>query len=247
MDATAIAAPTALLRRGIDLGMGIPVVTSSRHGARGRSEVRRFGGGSGADGVRGRVGTRRARPGDPVLCVEGPKVFGSGDLPRWTGHGRRRAGRATSSYLRIPDGMDDEAALPRPTTSPPGGQVAAADVPPGGTVVVLGLGAVGLCAVGSALALGVARVLAWTRDRRRDLRGGLRGRAGRGADRRGRARRDRRPGADAVIDAVAHDATLDDGSACVRAGGTVSVIGVDDLQPYPLPALTTLFSRITIR
>ena len=35
--------------------------------------------------------------------------------------------------------------------------------------------------------------------------------------------------------AVALDATLDDAFACVRAGGTVSVIGVHDLDPYPLP------------
>ena len=54
-------------------------------------------------------------------------------------------------------------------------------------------------------------------------------------------------GADAVIDAVAHDATLDDALACVRAGGTVSVIGVHDLAPYPLPALMTLFRSVTLR
>ena len=54
-------------------------------------------------------------------------------------------------------------------------------------------------------------------------------------------------GADAVIDAVANDATLDDALACVRAGGTVSVIGVHDLQPYPLPVLMGLFRSVSLR
>jgi threonine dehydrogenase-like Zn-dependent dehydrogenase len=98
--------------------------------------------------------------GDPVRCVEGPKVFGSGMLP---------GGQATAvavpaadfQMLRIPDGMDDEAALlltDNLSTGWAGAQ--RAEFAPGGTVVVLGLGAVGLCAVRSALALGAGRVLA---------------------------------------------------------------------------------------
>ena len=54
-------------------------------------------------------------------------------------------------------------------------------------------------------------------------------------------------GADAVIDAVATDTTLDDAFACVRAGGTVSVVGVHDLEPYPLPILAGLFRSLTLR
>ena len=54
-------------------------------------------------------------------------------------------------------------------------------------------------------------------------------------------------GPDAVIDAVAKDATLDAALAAVRAGGTVSVVGVHDLEPYPLAALTTLFKSVTLR
>jgi threonine dehydrogenase-like Zn-dependent dehydrogenase len=54
-------------------------------------------------------------------------------------------------------------------------------------------------------------------------------------------------GADAVIDAVALDATLTDALSCVRAGGTVSVIGVHDLAPFPLPILTSLFRSVTLR
>jgi threonine dehydrogenase-like Zn-dependent dehydrogenase len=52
---------------------------------------------------------------------------------------------------------------------------------------------------------------------------------------------------DAVIDAVALDATLTDALTCVRPGGTVSVIGVHNLEPYPLPILTSLFRSVTLR
>ena len=98
--------------------------------------------------------------GDPVRCVEGPKVFGSGMLPG--GQASAVAVPAADfQMLRIPEGMDDEAALlltDNLSTGWAGAQ--RADVPPGGTVAVVGLGAVGLCAVRSALTLGAARVLA---------------------------------------------------------------------------------------
>jgi 2-desacetyl-2-hydroxyethyl bacteriochlorophyllide A dehydrogenase len=235
----------------IDLGVGFPVGhefigTVLEVG----SDVRRF-----------RVGDRvltasvagcgdcdGCATGDPVRCVGGPQVFGSGMLP---------GGQATAvavpaadfQLLAIPDGVDDEAALLLTDNLATGWAGAQrAEFPPGGTVVVLGLGAVGLCAVRSALAQGAARVLAV------DPVAGRRERAaGSGAEpvegptveavldaTGGR-------GADAVIDAVANDATLDAALACVRAGGTVSVIGVHDLEPYPLPALLTLFRSVTLR
>ncbi len=50
-----------------------------------------------------------------------------------------------------------------------------------------------------------------------------------------------------MIDAVALDATLDDAFACVRAGGTVSVIGVHGLEPYPMALLIQLFRSVTLR
>ena len=42
-------------------------------------------------------------------------------------------------------------------------------------------------------------------------------------------------------------AALDAALASVRPGGTVSVIGVHDLEPYPLPALMTLFRSVSLR
>jgi 2-desacetyl-2-hydroxyethyl bacteriochlorophyllide A dehydrogenase len=186
--------------------------------------------------------------GDPVTCVDGPQVFGSGVL----GGGQATSVAVPSAdfqMLVIPEELDDEAALLL-TDNLNTGWIGAkrADIPSGGTVVVLGLGAVGLCAVRSALALGAGRVLAVDPVAgRRDLA------AASGAipvdgptveavmDATGGR------GAHAVIDAVARDATLDDAFACVRAGGTVSVIGVHDLDPYPLPILLALFRSVTLR
>ncbi|EFD47379.1 predicted protein [Mycobacterium tuberculosis T17] len=54
-------------------------------------------------------------------------------------------------------------------------------------------------------------------------------------------------GADSVIDAVGTDASMSDALNAVRPGGTVSVVGVHDLQPFPLPALTCLLRSITLR
>ncbi len=186
--------------------------------------------------------------GDPVRCVEGPKVFGSGMLP---------AGQATAvavpaadfQMLRIPEGIDDEAALlltDNLSTGWAGAQ--RAEFPPGGTVAVLGLGAVGLCAVRSALVLGAARVLVVDPVEGRRARAVASGaEAVEGPTVEALLEATGGIGPDAVIDAVAKDATLDAALAAVRAGGTVSVVGVHDLEPYPLAALTTLFRSVTLR
>ncbi len=77
--------------------------------------------------------------GDPVTCVFGPQVFGSGILG--AGQATRVAvPSADFQMLAIPDGVDDEAALLL-TDNLNTGWIGAkrADTPPGGTVVVLGL------------------------------------------------------------------------------------------------------------
>ncbi|MGB3481679.1 MAG: zinc-binding dehydrogenase, partial [Mycobacterium sp.] len=54
-------------------------------------------------------------------------------------------------------------------------------------------------------------------------------------------------GAAAAIDAVGNDTTMTEALGCVRAGGTVSVIGVHDLNPFPFPALMALVRSVTLR
>lgn len=186
--------------------------------------------------------------GDPVTCVQGPKVFGSGEL----GGGQSEllaVPAADFQLLRIPDGVDDEAALLLTDNLGTGWAGAQrADIPAGGTVVVLGLGAVGQCAVRSALLQGAGQVLAYDPvSGRRELaaEAGATSVDGPLLDAVMAATGGR--GADSVIDAVAIDATIDDAFASVRAGGTVSLIGVHDMNPYPLGALMGVYRSITLR
>ena len=189
--------------------------------------------------------------GDPVLCVGGPKIFGTGELG---GAQATLLAVPTADFqlLRVPDGVTEEAALLLTDNLATGWAGAErADVRPGCTVLVLGLGAVGLCAVRAAYAQGAARVLAV------DPVPGRRARA----EASGAVTIDpvtepvsetaleatRGRGADAVIDSVALDRTVDDALASVRPGGTVSVIGVAGLTPYPMSLLMGLTRNLTLR
>ena len=194
--------------------------------------------------------------GNPVLCRNGgPKVFGSGEL-----------GGAQSEALAVPaadfqlrklagelSGISDEAALLL-TDNLPTGWIAArkADFAPGATVAVIGLGAVGLCAVRSALVLGAGRVLA------ADLAPGRRALAEKfGAEPVDPAAEGGTAaaimaatgglGVETAIEAVGVDATMDAAFASVQSGGTVSIVGVHGYAPYPLPMLMSLFRSLTIR
>ncbi|MFY2860215.1 zinc-binding dehydrogenase [Mycobacterium sp. THU-M104] len=185
---------------------------------------------------------------DPVMCHSGFQIFGGGVLA-----GAQAdflpVPAADFQLLKIPDGINTEQALLLTDNLATGWAAAQrADIPLGGSVVVMGLGAVGLCALRSALFQGAAEVFAVDR-----VDGRLARAAGWGATpvkapaveailaaTGGR-------GADAVIDAVATDASMTDALNAVRPGGTVSVVGVHNLQPFPLNALGCLVRSITLR
>ncbi len=185
--------------------------------------------------------------GDPVACVVGAKVFGSGELPGAQSD-LLAVPAADFNLLAIPDGVSDEAALLLTDNLGTGWAAATrADFGPGDTVVVLGLGAVGQCAVRCAVALG-GRVLAYDPVPGRAALAEQAGATVLGADVVAEvlAATDGR-GAAAVIDAVGHNATLDIAFAAVRSSGTISVVGIHDLEPYPLPLLMATFRSITLR
>lgn len=185
---------------------------------------------------------------DPAMCVSGPQIFGSGAL------GGAQADllavpAADFQVLKIPAAITTEQALLLTDNLATGWAAARrADIPFGATVAVIGLGAVGLCAVRSALAQGAATVFAVDRVQGRLQRAaewGATAVASPAAEAIVAATSGR--GADSVIDAVGTDASMTDALNAVRAGGTVSVVGVHDLQPFPLPALTCLLRSITLR
>lgn len=185
---------------------------------------------------------------DPIRCVHGPQIFGSGALGGAQSE-LLAVPAADFQLLRMPEGISTEQALLLTDNLATGWAAAKrADIPLGGSVAVIGLGAVGMCALRSALTLGAATVYAIDpvparRDRAqqdgavpvepagaaaiREATGGL--------------------GVDSVIDAVGTDASINDALDTVRTGGTVSIVGVHDLQPYPLPALACLIRSLTIR
>jgi 2-desacetyl-2-hydroxyethyl bacteriochlorophyllide A dehydrogenase len=185
---------------------------------------------------------------DPIRCFSGPQIFGSGFL-----------GGAQSDLLAVPSADFQLAKIPHDigveealllTDNLATGWAAAlrADIPVGGTAAVIGLGAVGLCAVRSALFLGAATVLgidpvAQRRDRAAAM--GATPAVPSTTDAAMELTSGR--GVDAVIDAIGSDASMTDALTAVRAGGTVSVVGVHDLQPFPFPALSALLRSVTLR
>ena len=185
---------------------------------------------------------------DPVTCISGPRVFGSGALGGAQSE-LLAVPAADFQLLRVPDGIDTEEALLLTDNLATGWAAAQrADFSAGETVVVLGLGAVGLCAVQSALMLGAGTVFGVDPVEGRRLR----------ADRLGANSLEPAAlqavqeatggrGAAAVIDAVGSDRSMSDALNLVRAGGTVSVVGVHDLNPFPFPATLSLIRSITLR
>ena len=185
---------------------------------------------------------------DPVRCFSGFQIFGGGVLPGAQAD-LLAVPAADFQLLKMPEGISTEQALLLTDNLATGWAAAQrADIPFGGSVAVIGLGAVGLCALRSALFQGAATVFAADRVEgrlRRAERWGatpitspaaaaiLAATGGRGAD--------------SVIDAVGTDASMTDALNAVRPGGTVSVVGVHDMQPFPLPALSCLIRSITLR
>ncbi|GAB7144091.1 alcohol dehydrogenase catalytic domain-containing protein [Mycobacterium riyadhense] len=185
---------------------------------------------------------------DPVMCFSGLRIFGSGAL------GGAQADllavpAADFQVLKIPEGISTEHALLLTDNLATGWAAAQrADISFGGTVAVIGLGAVGLCALRSAFVQGAATVFAVDKvdgRRQRAASWGATPIAPPAAETILAATGGR--GADSVIDAVATDASLTDALNTVRPGGTVSVVGVHDLKPFPLPALGCLMRSITLR
>lgn len=185
---------------------------------------------------------------DPVTCVSGPQVFGAGALAGAQSE-FLAVPAADFQLLKVPDGIDTEAALLLTDNLATGWAAAQrAEIPPGATVVVMGLGAVGLCALRSAIAQGAGTVFAVDPVAGRRERAEASGATAISPEQLGLVHEvTGGRGAASVIDAVGNDTTMNAALTCVRAGGTVSVVGVHDLNPFPFPATLSLIRSITLR
>jgi threonine dehydrogenase-like Zn-dependent dehydrogenase len=159
---------------------------------------------------------------------------------------------ADASVLVLPEGISDEHALLLTDILPTGYLGALrADITPGDTVVVIGLGPVGVLALQCARLFGPSRILAVDMVPERlanaerlgaepvDARDG--GTIAQVLERTGGI------GAPAVIEAVGADQSISDAIFCAAPGGTVSVIGVSMNLALPLPMPVLLFKRLTFR
>lgn len=206
--------------------------------------------------VSGVIGCGLCRPclaGQPNLCLPGgAAAFGTtADLPG--GQAEALAVPFADSFvLPIPDGVADEEAVLLTDILPTGYVGAArADIRPGSTVVVVGLGPVGIMALQCARLFGPARILAVDVVAERLAR----------AERLGAEPIDAREasgsaqvleatggrGAESVIEAVGADATVVDAVACAAAGGTVSVVGVNLAMALPFPMALVFLKSLTLR
>jgi alcohol dehydrogenase len=196
---------------------------------------------------------RACLAGQPNLCEAGlATAFGTTlDLPG--GQSEAMAVPFADAFvLPIPEGVSDEEAVLLTDILPTGYLGALrADIRPGSTVVVVGLGPVGIMALQCASLFGPARIFAidvvperLTRAERlgaepidaRDAPGPqqvLQATAGRGAD--------------SVIEAVGADATVLDAISCAATGGTVSVVGVNLSAALPFPMGLVFLKSLTLR
>jgi threonine dehydrogenase-like Zn-dependent dehydrogenase len=193
------------------------------------------------------------RAGDVVVCQNaGTKVFGTSlELPG----GQAEAvavPAADASVLAIPEGISDEQAVLLTDILPTGYLGALrADITPGDVVVVIGLGPVGVFALQCAQLHGPSRILAVDMVPDRLARAAELGAEpidasdGNTVAKVYEATGGR--GAQAVIEAVGADQSINDAILCAAPGGTISVIGVNLNLAYPFPMPIALFKRLTFR
>ncbi len=193
------------------------------------------------------------RAGQPNVCLTG-KTAAFGTVPDVPG-GQAEAMAvpfADEFALRIPEGVGDEEAVLLTDILPTGYLGARrAEIRPGSTVVVVGLGPVGVMALMCASLFGPSRILAVDVVPERLARAALLGAepidasSAPGSAQVLEATGGR--GAESVIEAVGADATVLDAVACAAPGGTISVVGVNLNAALPFPFGDVLFKSLTVR
>jgi len=206
--------------------------------------------------VSGVIGCGLCRPclsGYPNLCEAGQAAaFGTmASLPG--GQAEAMAVPFADRFvLPIPEDVADEAAVLL-TDILPTGYVGAlrANITPGSTVVIMGLGPVGIMALQCAQLFSPGRILAIDMVPERLARAERMGaepidaRVASGSQQVMMATGGR--GAESVIEAVGADASVQDAVMCAASGGTVSIVGVNLRMDLPFPMALVLLKSLTVR
>lgn len=193
------------------------------------------------------------RAGDPVVCMNsGTQIFGVGPMLHGGQAEAVSVPAADASVVKIPEGITTEQAVLLTDILPTGYLGALrADITPGSTVVVIGLGPVGVFALQCAQLFGPSRILAVDRVDHRLARAAELGAEpidasdGNAVARISEATGGR--GAPSVIEAVGSEATIFDAMMMAAPGGTVSVVGVNMNFQMPFPFPVALMKRLTFR
>lgn len=163
---------------------------------------------------------------------------------------------ADTTLVAVPDGVSDETAVLLADTFPTGWYAAErADAGSADVVVVVGLGAVGLCAVAAAFARGASTVLAVDPVEQRRHRAAQLGATVVAPDATAHAlatlselpRSAQRPRAPAVIDAAGSAAAQALAFSLVRPGGTLSIIAVQTQAQFAFSPVAAYDANITVR
>jgi threonine dehydrogenase-like Zn-dependent dehydrogenase len=206
--------------------------------------------------VSGVIGCGRCRPcgaGRVVECENAAmQVFGT-SLELKGGQAEAVAvPAADASVVKIPEGITTDQAVLLTDILPTGYLGAQrADISPGDTVVVIGLGPVGVFALQCAQLYGPARILAVDLVPERLARAAELGAEPIDASDGGTVAKvldaTGGRGAPAVIEAVGSDQTMTDAIFCAAPGGTVSVVGVNVNFAFPYPVPVALMKALTFR
>jgi 2-desacetyl-2-hydroxyethyl bacteriochlorophyllide A dehydrogenase len=216
-------------------------------------------------------GVRRLKPGDKVMlsaavgcgacreclagrvttCLTGMMAcYGLGPNLQGCQAEAIRVPHADLNAAPIPDGISDDQALMLTDNLPTAWFACRqAGIGPGKTVVVVGLGPIGLMAVEGALVMGAARVFAVDLVAERRAIGETLGATARDPSVAAQTIMDETRGmmADCAVECVGADATIRQAIDYVGRFGTVSVIGVNHNQQFNFPMGLAFFKGLNFR
>lgn len=191
------------------------------------------------------------RAGLTAICLR-PAVSCYGISPRLQGCQAEGIAvpMADANLSRIPEGITADQALLMTDNLPTAYMgVKNADVKPGSTVAVVGLGPIGLMAVQIAFVLGAERVFAIDLVPERRARAAELGAVALDSKDAFQVIKDATDGAlcQSVIEAVGIDATIDLALALAGRGATVSVFGANQNQAFKYPLWSAFNKQLTFR